>query len=86
MFVQIGNRAFNPDLVVLVRQEEETRQVTLFPIYQAPDTGTTITFSGTEYDAFINWWYHKENVYIVSVSDNNADQPDTQGNSDDREP
>jgi hypothetical protein len=73
MFVQIGNQAFNPDLVFRVDFrthrywhrphegdeliEELEPRATLYDV-----KGDWVEFSGEDYDAFMDWWTRCANV------------------------
>ena len=67
MFVLIGHLAFNPDLVTQIWWAEGKKEVTISLLNRGLFGVPTLTFEEAAFDAFMDWWCHKADVYIVSV-------------------
>lgn len=68
MFVQIGNRAFNPDNVTEVYLEINDKPVTrvLFNVFDHEnETQAYMQFTGDDRRKFLAWWENKAEVYVA---------------------
>jgi hypothetical protein len=63
-FLQIGNQAYNLDLIESVRFYEVSGKTRVSLIPQ--NTEETYGFSGDEADTFIRWWNEHADVYVAT--------------------
>ena len=67
MFVQLGdNYAFNPDHIVDVLLWDDHAAITFdfsLTITQADGEAYIFELEGPDYEAFLDWWEHKAEVY-----------------------
>lgn len=63
MFLHIGDIAININHIEYIQFEHESNQVFVYTIVIDDNEQTSFDFSGSEYNAFMNWWEHKAEVY-----------------------
>lgn len=71
MFVRIGHKAFNPDLVTDIQFEQD--QITLFFPAYSTEADSIIYFENTDKDNFMHWWDNIAEKIEISV--HNAEEP-----------
>ena len=63
MFLQIEDNAIAIEHIISIYFQKETQKVTVWLGVLDGDQAEEHTFTGKYYDAFMNWWEHKADVY-----------------------
>ena len=63
MFLQIGDKAIAIEYITSVHFQHDKQQICVCLAILDVDQAEEHIFTGKYYDAFMNWWEHKAEVY-----------------------